>query len=194
MKLDIKNKSKFYIIIGIIVTIVLLWAFISAAFSTRAFQKNVRENTLDNKKVYVEDLLITETKEGQKYWEIYADKGYYEDAQKIAYVTNSIGNFYEDNEVVASFESPRATINSETGSIIMYDRSKLIYKDFTSITADEFTYAGEHKPIHAKGNVIIENPGQFHLSGDKAILTNEMTNIKIKGKVKTKIFDKGKRK
>ena len=97
-------------------------------------------NTLANKRVYVEDLLLTETKDGQKYWEIYADKGYYEDNEKIANVTNSIGNIYDNDEVIASFQSPRATINSETGQIIMYDRSKLMYKDFTSIVADEFTY------------------------------------------------------
>ena len=191
MKFNLKNKSKFYITLGIVVAILLIWAFVSAAIITKTFQRNVRENKLDNKKVSVEDLLITETKDGKKYWEIFADKGYYEDAQKIAYVTNSIGNFYEEDEVVASFESPRATINSETGSIIMYDRSKLMYKDYTSIIADEFTYEGTDKPIYAKGNVIIENPGQFYLTGNNAVLSNEMTNIKIDGKVTTKIYDKG---
>lgn len=191
LKFNFKNKSKFYLIIGIIVSVALIWAFVSAAFITRSFQKDVKENKLDNKRVFVEDLLITETKNGEKYWEIFADKGYYEDSQKIAYVANSIGNIYENKEVIASFESPRAKINSELGTIIMYDRSKLIYKDFTSIVADEFTYEGEHKPIYAKGNVIIENPGQFHITGDNAVLTDEMTHIKIDGKVTTKIYEKG---
>ena len=188
--MDFKKKDKFYLTIIIVVTLVLLWAFVSAFFITRSFKKDAAANKLDNKKVYVEDLLLTETKEGKKYWEIYADKGYYEDNQKIAYVTNSIGNFYENDEVIASFQSPRATINSETGQIMLYDRSKLMYKDFTSVVADEFNYDGKDKPILAKGNVIIENPGKLYLMGDNADLTNNMTKISVKGKVTTKVYDK----
>ena len=75
MKIDFK-KDKFYVIIGSIVIIALLWAFISALFITKNFQRNIRENKLSNKKVYVQDLLLTETKDGKKYWEIFADKGY----------------------------------------------------------------------------------------------------------------------
>ena len=180
--------------LGIIVAAALVWAFVSAAFITQSFQKKARENKLDNKKVFVEDLLITETKDGKKYWEIYADKGYYEDSNKIAYVADSIGNFYKDDEVIASFKSPKAKINSETGSVIMYDRSKLMYKDFTSIIADEFTYEGEDKPIHAKGNVVIENPGKLYITGDNAVLTNNMTKFTMRGRVNTKIYEEGKTK
>ena len=190
--MNFKNKDKFYIILSAIIIIALGWAFISAAVITRNFKKNAATNNLANKKVYVEDLLLTETKDGKKYWEIYADKGYYEESDKIAFVTNAIGNFYDKDVVVASFKSPRATINSETGSIVMYDRSILMYKDFTSIIADEFTYDGKDKPIYAKGHVVIENPGQFIVNGSDAILSDEMTKFTIKGKVETKIFEKGK--
>ena len=194
MKFDFNKKDRFYIILVTVIVVVLLWAFVSAFFITRSFKKDLSLNKLSNKKVYVEDLLLTETKEGKKYWEIYADKGYYEDNQKIAYVTNAIGNFYEDEEVVASIQSPRATVNSETGQIMLYDRSKLIYKDFTSIIADEFNYDGNDKPINAKGNVIIENPGKFYLTGDNAELSNNMTKISVKGKVITKVYEeKGKK-
>ncbi len=191
MKFNLK-KRKFYIILFGIIAVALIWAFVSAAFITRSFQNNLKANKLDNKKIYVEDLLLTETKNGEKYWEIFADKGYYEDSNKIAFVLNSIGNFYDKKEVVASFQSPRATINSETGKIVMYDRSKLMYKDFTSIIADEFTYEGEDKPIYAKGKVVIEKPGEFYLTGDKAVLSDNMTKISINGKVTTKIYEKGK--
>lgn len=74
----------------------------------------------------------------------------------------------------------------------MYDRSKLIYKDFTSIIADEFDYDGSNNPIYAKGNVIIEKPGEYIIKGDNAVLSDEMTKITINGKVITKIFEKGK--
>ena len=189
--MDFKNKDKFYIILFSIVAVMLVWAFISAAFITKNFKKDMAANKLDNKKVYVEDLLLTETKEGKKYWEIFAEKGYYEDDKKIAYVADSIGNFYENDEVVASFQSPKATINSETGQIMLYDRSKLMYKDFTSITADEFNYDGQDKPILAKGNVVIENPKKFIINAENVDLTEQMTKITVKGKVVTKIYEKG---
>ena len=193
MKIDFKKRDKLYVIIGVVVVIALVWAFVSAAIITQTFQKNARENKLDNKKVYVEDLLLTETKDGRKYWEIYADKGYYEDSNKIAFVVDSIGNFYDENgEVIASFKSPKATINSETGSIVMYDRSEFMYKDFTSIIADTFNYDGEDKPIRANGHVVIENPGKLYITGDNAILTDEMTHFTVKGKVNTKMYEKEK--
>ena len=193
--MNFKNKDKFYIIVFSVITVALIWAFLSAAIITRNFKKDLAENKLDNKKVYVEDLLLTETKNGKKYWEIFADKGYYEDNQKVAFIQNSIGNFYDENgEVVASFQSPQAIIDSETGRIRLFYRSKLIYKDFTSIVADEFDYRGEDEPVLAKGNVVIENPGKFIITSKYAELTDEMTKITVKGKVLTKIYEEGKKK
>ena len=192
--MNFKDKDKLYIIIFTVITVALIWAFLSAAIITRNFKKDLAANKLDNKKVYVEDLLLTETKNGKKYWEIFADKGYYEDNQKVAFIQNSIGNFYDENgEVVASFQSPQAIVNSETGQIKLFFRSKLMYKDFTSIVADEFDYKGEDEPVLAKGNVIIENPGQFVITSKNAELTDEMTKITVKGKVLTKIYEKGKK-
>lgn len=106
MSIKLEKKNRFYLIILAIIIIALLWAFVSATVITKSFQKKAKENKLANKKIYVEDLLITETKDGKKYWEIFADKGHYADSDKIAFVTNSIGNFYEDEEVKASFKSP----------------------------------------------------------------------------------------
>ena len=191
-KLNLKNKDKFYVILVSVIIIALLWAFLSAAFITKTFKRNAANNTLDNKRVFVEDLLLTETKDGKKYWEIYAEKGYYEDNRKTAYIGDAIGNIYEDEEVIASFQSPRATVDSETGKIILYDRSKLMYKDFTSIVADEFTYEGNKKPIYAKGHVVIEKPGELYIKGENAILSEDMTHFTIKGKVDTKMYEKRK--
>ena len=191
-KFDLKNKDKFYIVLVTIIVIALLWAFLSAAIITKSFKRNAANNTLANKRVFVEDLLLTETKDGKKYWEIYAEKGYYEDNKKIAYIGDAIGNFYENEQVIASFQSPRATINSETGQIIMYDRSKLMYKDFTSIVADEFVYEGNKKPVLAKGNVLIEKPGELYIKGENAILSEDMTHFAVKGKVDTKMYEKRK--
>ena len=190
--MNFNKKDKFYVIVFAIIIVASLWAFISSAVITRNFTKDSQSNKLNNKKVYVEDFLLTETKNGKKYWEIYADKGSYEEENKIAYVQNAIGNFYENDEVVASFKSPKATINSETGSIILYNRSKLMYKDFTSIVADEFNYDGTNKPIHAKGNVVIENPQRFVLNANTAELSSDMSKIKVNGKVVTKIYEKRK--
>ena len=190
--LDLKNKDKFYIILVSVIVIALLWAFLSAAFITKNFKRNAANNTLDNKRVFVEDLLLTETKEGKKYWEIYAEKGYYEDNRKMAYIGDAIGNFYENEEVIASFQSPRATVNSETGKIILYDRSKLMYKDFTSIVADEFIYQGNKNPVYAKGNVVIEKPGELYIKGENAVLSEDMTHFTVNGKVDTKMYEKRK--
>lgn len=191
-KFDLKNKDKFYVVLVTVIVIALLWAFLSAAIITKSFKRNAANNTLANKRVFVEDLLLTETKDGKKYWEIYAEKGYYEDNKKIAYIGDAIGNFYENGQVIASFQSPRATINSETGQIIMYDRSKLMYKDFTSIVADEFVYEGNKKPVLAKGNVLIEKPGELYIKGENAILSEDMTHFAVKGKVDTKMYEKRK--
>ncbi len=191
--MNFKNKDKFYIILFTVVAVILVWAFLSAAIITKNFKKDMEENKLENKKVLVEDLLLTETKDGKKFWEIYADKGYYEDNQKKAFIVDSIGNFYDENEqVVASFKSPKAILNSETGEITLYDRSEFLYKDFTSVIADKFTYSGNNNPILAEGNVLIKNPGQYEITAENADLTNHMTKITVKGKVLTKIYEKGK--
>ena len=50
----------------------------------------------------------------------------------------------------------KTSLSKLTEDITMYDRSKLVYKDFTTIQADEFSYTGNNEPIIAKGNVVIE--------------------------------------
>src|SRR5574344_1487176 len=154
-----KNKIQL-IVLGLII-IFCLWAFISAGYITQKFKKEIKDSTFENQKVTIDGLLLTETKEGKKQWEMYAETGYYESAIKIIYITDVIGNVFDkDKSVIASFKSNQATYNDEKKEIIMSDKANIIYKDGSNISAERIIWKGNNEDIVAQGNVRIEKPNE----------------------------------
>lgn len=180
-----------YIIILLLVVIGCAWAFIAAGVITKNFKKEALENLGEKQEVNVRNLIITETKEDKKYWEIYAETGYYDNQNKVVILYNVIGNFYEKDEVVLSMESTKGTYSEDTKKVVLYDDSYFIYKDGTDVSADRFVWQGSDKDITAQGNVIIRKAGELKTYSNEAVLSNKMTTVQIKGRSRTELYSKG---
>lgn len=180
-----------YIVILSLVVLGCAWAFISAGVITKNFKKEAINNASEKQKLNIENLIITETKEDKKYWELYAESGYYDSQNKVAILYNVIGNFYDDDKVVLSMESSKGTFSEETKKVVLYENSYFIYKDGTDVRADRFVWQGNDKDIVAQGNVIIRRNGELRTFSNEAVLTNQMTSVRIKGRSKTELYSKG---
>ena len=116
-----KNKKNIaYVIAFSIILIACIWAFVSAGMITKSFKNKIIDQTYKNKEANIENLLVTETKEGVKLWEMYAETGRYSDTDSIVFLEDIIGNFYEDDKVKASFKADRGTYHSSKKEIILY--------------------------------------------------------------------------
>lgn len=180
-----------YTVILLAVIIGCAWAFIAAGVITKNFKKEALKNAGEKQEVNVKNLIITETKEDKKYWELYAEKGYYDNQNKVVILYNVIGNFYDKDEVVLSMESSMGTYSEEKKKVVLYDNSYFIYKDGTDVRADRFVWEGNDKDIKAQGNVIIRKSGELRTFSKEAILSEQMTNIKIIGRSRTELYKKG---
>ena len=180
-----------YIAILSLVVIGCLWAFIAAGVITKNFKKEALQTAGEKQKLDIKDLLITETKDDKKYWELYADSGYYDSQNKVVILYNIIGNFYNDDEVVLSMESTKGTFNEETKRVVLYENTYIIYTDGTNVRANRFTWQGNDKDIVAQGDVVIKRNNEIKTYSNEAYLGNNMKNIRIKGRSKTELYKKG---
>lgn len=180
-----------YIAILSLVVIGCLWAFIAAGVITKNFKKEALQTAGEKQKLDIKDLLITETKDDKKYWELYADSGYYDSQNKVVILYNIIGNFYNDDEVVLSMESTKGTFNEKTKRVVLYENTYIIYKDGTNVRANRFTWQGNDKDIVAQGDVVIKRNNEIKTYSNEAYLGNNMKNIRIKGRSKTELYKKG---
>ncbi len=185
-----KRKIAYIVILSLIV-FGCLWAFISAGIITKNFKKDALNSAGEKQKLDIKDLLITETKDDKKYWELYADSGYYDSQNKVVILYNIIGNFYNNDEVVLSMESTKGTFNEESKRVVLYENTYIIYKDGTNVRANRFTWQGNDKDIVAQGNVIIQRNGEIKTFSNEAYLGNSMKNVRIKGRSKTELYSKG---
>jgi len=189
----IKNMSarkKAYAIAFLILGFILIWAFLSAGFLTNGFSRSNIKLGKDRQDLEVSSMILTETKEDKKFWEIYGESGVYNSDEKIALLKNVIGNFYKDNEVAMSFESSQGTYNEEKSQIILYNNTYIVLKDGITLNADRLVWSGSDKDIVATGNIKINKNGELTAFGDEVIISPNYTHFKLKGKTISKIFDK----
>lgn len=191
-KKRIKKRKVALVSVLLIIFIACIWAFVAANIITKSIKRDISSNDLEKQVVSIDSLLLTETKEGQKLWELYADKGEYESGSKIIILTNIIANFYQNGAVIASGKSTRGTYDTETKKVILYNDSYIVYKDGTSIQANLMEWEGKDKDVKAKDDVVIIKPNEFVIKSKKAVLTNNMTLFKVIGNVETKVYSKGK--
>lgn len=176
----------------LIAVVVMLWAFISAGMISSSFNREQLSGTKDEQKVDAVGIIITETKEGTKYFEIYGETGNYSNDRSIATLNNVVGNFYKDGEVAMSFQSSKGTYNENEGSITLYENTYIVLKDETSLAADKLTWLGNDKDTIAEGNVKIRKGKELLATADKCIIGIGYEKFKIQGKTQTKLFsDKG---
>lgn len=182
------KKKKAYIIAITFVVMVMAWAFISAGVITGNFNRAQLKNSENEQKVDALGIIITETKEGQKYFEIYGETGHYSNDHSIATLNNVIGNFYKDNEVTMSFQSSKGTYNETTGVITLYENTYIVLKDGVSLKADKLVWSGSDKETVANGNIIIKKDNDMISTADKCIIGAGYDKFKIVGKTQTKVF------
>lgn len=185
-----KKKQQGYLILLAFVIIGCLWAFIYAGIITKNFKEKLVDESLGKKQVSIQNLLVTQTKEGVKTWELFAEEGYYDNNNEVAILNDIVGNFYKDNKVVASFESARGTYNQVKNEIILYENSLIAYKDGSNVSADNISWAGKDSDITAKGNVRLEMPSKVIVYSEKAKLNSDFDKLEVMGRTKTEIYNK----
>lgn len=186
------KKKQGYIIGFALATGVMLWAFITAGILTNDFNRNMVNNASDRQEVKTKGIIITETKDKKKYWEIYGETGNYNNTDKKASLDNILGNFYKENEVSMSFSAEHGVYDEVAKTITLTDKVFIVIQDGTSLKSDELIWQGNDKDILANGNVIIERNGEMEAFADHAIISPDFDKFMIKGKSLTKIYDKEK--
>lgn len=184
------KKRKAYIGAFSAIVGLLLWAFISAGIITHNFNRAQLSTDKDRQEALISGIILTETKDEKKYWEIYGETGRYDSKNGVAMLNNVIGNFYDDkNEVSMSFESTSGTYNEKKRQIILYDDTFVVIKDGTALRTDRLEWSGNDKPVVAKGNIRITRNKQFLATANKVEISPNYEQFKIVGNAVSKIYD-----
>ena len=187
VKMDKRQKAYFFI--AFVISMILVWAFISAGVITGNFNRSMVKSSGDKQELQVSSMILTETKDGQKFWEIFGETGKYSSDHKVANLTNIVGNFYKDNAVEMSFESTHGLYNEETQEIILYDNVFVVLKDETSLIADKLIYDIKTKTLDIQGNVKINRKNSFKATAQKAVIDSDYSHFKIMGTTCSKLYN-----
>ncbi len=183
------KKKRAYLIASLAFIFVMLWAFISAGIITGNFNRSQLGNK-DDRKVDAIGIIITETKQGTKYFEIYGENGNYSDDRSVATLNNVLGNFYRDGEVAMSFQSSKGSYDEKAGTITLYDNTYIVLKDGISLNTDKLTWYGSDKDTIAEGHVVVKKGNELTATAKKGIIGPGYQKFKIVGETTTKIWGK----
>ena len=187
---NLSKKRKAYIGAFAAIVGLLLWAFISAGIITHNFNRAQLSTDKDRQEALISGIILTETKDEKKYWEIYGETGRYDSKNGVAMLNNVIGNFYDDkNEVSMSFQSTNGTYNSVKKQITLYDDTFIVIKDGTTLEADRLVWSGNDEPIIATGNVKITRNERLLTLADKVEISPDYEHFKVSGNTVSKIYD-----
>lgn len=183
----LSKQQKIYIVGGTVFIGIMLWAFIYANILTHGFSRSDVSDA-DKQKIQVSDIILTETKNNIKYWEIYSETGQYDNNDKAAILNRVIGNFYKDNEVYMSFESQMGTYNETLGHILLHNNVYIALKDNTTLKCDELLWAGSDKDIIASGNVKINRNNELKSTGERVIISPDYSKFRIENNTRTELY------
>ena len=142
----------------------------------------------------VNDVVITETKNGIKDWEIYAAIGEYDTKKTNAILTDIVGNYYQNQEVIMSFTAPKGTYNSNSKEVALTDGVKVVAKDNIELTADKIYWVTTENKIYAQGNVILNKNNEMVALSDKASTTTDLNFVEIMGNAEVRVYKEYKNK
>ena len=185
----LEKKKKWYVIAFIAIFVVMLTASVYTSIITGNFNRAQVKNG-DEQHVNAVGIIITETKNGTKYFEIYGETGNYTNKEGIAILYNVVGNFYKNNEVSMSFQSSKGTYDEKQGIITLYDNTYIVLKDETSLEANKLVWSGSDHDVIAEGNVRIRKGNDMIATANKCIIGANYDKFKIIGKTQTQIFGK----
>ncbi len=190
------NKMSKKLILSIIMIIILLgsclWAFVLSKRMTAGLKFDydlVNNNEQNSERVNIKNLLITETKDYQKYWEVFATAGHFDSQQSNAKLKEINGNFYKDNKVILSFKAPNAVYNRKSREITLIGGVQAATNKNVYITADKMTWIGDKKEIEADGNVFVNQNNTFITKSDNALFDAAFTKFRVYGQAETKVFN-----
>lgn len=186
---DLPKKKRMYVIVLLSIGAVLAWAFITAGVITHDFNRKQLQTSGDEQEALVNGIILTETKNDQKYWEIYGETGRWDSKQGIAQLNKVIGNFYKDNEVSMSFESSKGTYNSKKGDIILYSDTFIALKDGITLKADKLHWYDSHSPIVAEGHIRIQRGKELLSTADKIVISPDYNSFQISGNTVSKVYE-----
>lgn len=186
--MEMDRRKKVLSISVFLFIFVMFWAFISAGVITSNFNRDKVKGASDEQKVDAKGIIITETKEGQKYFEIYGETGNYSNDNSIATLNNVIGNFYKNNEVAMSFQSSKGEYDEKTGVITLHENTYIVLKDGVSLKTDKLIWSGSDKDTIAEGNVVIQKSKDMTSVANKCIIGPDYQKFKIIGRTKTSVW------
>ena len=179
---NLTRKQKAYAGAFAAIVGLLAWAFISAGVITHNFNRSQLQTDQDRQEALINGIILTETKDEKKYWEIYGETGNYDSKNGVAMLNNVVGNFYDDNnEVSMSFESSKGTYNEKKEQIILYDDTFIVLKDLTTLRANRLVWSGKDIPIIAEGNVSITRKSDLLSPAKKVEISPDYEKFKIIG-------------
>ena len=188
------GKKRIYLIVFISIALLCTLGFLWAYYVTRDIRENVSGALNQAQKVEIKNLILTETKDGKKYWELYAKSGAYDSSLKLVVLSEIMGNFYDkEHNVALSFESSKGTYSDTEKTITLIGKNLVVTKDGSSLVADKIVWSGKDSDIIASGNVEISRNDEFQTLSDKAVFNSDFTFFKIIGKSKVNIFQTSKK-
>lgn len=186
---NLSKKKKAYIGAFSLIAALLLWAFVSAGVITHNFNRSQLQTDQNRQEALIEGIILTETKDDKKYWEIYGETGNYDSKNGVALLNNVVGNFYDkDNEVSMSFESSKGTYNENKEQIILYEDTFIVLKDLTTLRANKLVWSGKDIPIRASGNVRITRKQEFIATANEVEISPDYDKFKIIGNTVSKAY------
>lgn len=187
---SLTKKQKMYVIVSSAITLILLWSFFSAKLLTSGLNRKDLAQNGESQQALVEGIILTETKDEEKYWEIYGDTGMYDSKQDVASLNNVHANFFKDNKVSMSIVSSKGSYDAKTKTITLYEDTYLVIEQGLTLSADKLIYKGSNEPVLAYGNVIITKGDEFMANADEIEISADYSNIKIKGNTTSKIYNR----
>ncbi len=186
---DISKKKRIYFLIFLVLGGILAWAFITAGVITHDFNRKQLEQNGDEQEALVNGVILTETKDDVKYWEIYGETGKWDSTMGVAQLNKVIGNFYKDNEVSMSFESSKGTYNQKEGDITLYEDTFIVLKDGITLNADKLHCINSKTPIVAEEHNKIQKNKQLLSTAEKITISPDYSSFKIEGNTVSKVYE-----
>lgn len=185
---ELDRNKKIYFCTIFAVVFLMIWAFISAGVITSNFNRAHIKGKENAQNVDAIGIIITETKDGKKYFEIYGENGHYSNDHSIATLNNVIGNFYKDGKVYMSFQSSKGQYDEKDGKITLYENTYIVLENGLSLNADKLIWSGSDKETVAEGNVKIKDNNKIVSTAEKCIIGSDYEKIKIIGNTKTQVW------
>lgn len=186
---NLSKKQKAYVGAFMAIVALLAWAFISAGVITHNFNRSQLQTDQDRQEASIDGIILTETKDEKKYWEIYGETGNYDSKNGVAMLNNVIGNFYDDeNQVSMSFESSKGTYNEKKEQIILYEDTFIVLKDLTTLRANRLVWSGKDIPTVAEGNVRITRKNELLATANKVEISPNYEKFKIVGNAVSRVY------